>query len=123
MNQGSSRRWPALRGLRCCCWSLVARNCRPVLRCRLETAVPVGTGTELDRLIAPEEERRPGESGFRLVSDGPEGFAIRARAARIAGRSIDVQTYIWNGDTTGLALAYVLLRGGRPRREGAPAGG
>ena len=75
-----------------------------------QTAVPAGTGTELDRLIAPEEERRPAESGFRLVSDGPEGFAIRAMASRIAGRSIDVQTYIWNGDTTGLALAYVLLQ-------------
>jgi cardiolipin synthase C len=66
-------------------------------------------GTELDRLIAAGEERRPGESGFRLVSDGPEGFAIRAQSARLAGRSIDVQTYIWNGDTTGLALASILL--------------
>jgi len=75
-----------------------------------QTAVPVSAGTELDRLIAPEEERHPGESGFRLVSDGPEGFAIRALSSHIAGRSIDVQTYIWNGDTTGLALAYVLLQ-------------
>jgi putative cardiolipin synthase len=75
-----------------------------------QMAVPVSTGTELDRLIAAAEERHPGESAFRLVSDGPEGFAIRAHTARIAGRSIDVQTYIWNGDTTGRALAYVLLK-------------
>ena len=97
--------WLALLLLVAGCAQLPPRPAMPA-----QTAVPVGTGTELDRLIAPEEERRPGESGFRLVSDGPEGFAIRARAARIAGRSIDVQTYIWNGDTTGLALAYVLLQ-------------
>ena len=97
--------WLALLLLVAGCAQLPPRPAMPP-----QTAVPVSTGTELDRLIAPEEERRPGESGFRLVSDGPEGFAIRARAARIAGRSIDVQTYIWNGDTTGLALAYVLLQ-------------
>jgi putative cardiolipin synthase len=75
-----------------------------------QTASAVGTATELDRLLAPLEERHPGESAFRLVSDGPEGFAIRAHVAGIAGRSIDVQTYIWSGDTTGSALAYVLLQ-------------
>jgi putative cardiolipin synthase len=97
--------WLALLLLAAGCAQLPPRPALPA-----EAAVPVGTGTELDSLIAPEEERRPGESGFRLVSDGPEGFAIRARVAQLAGRSIDVQTYIWNGDTTGAALAYVLLQ-------------
>jgi putative cardiolipin synthase len=96
--------WLALLLLASGCAQLPPRPAMPV-----EAAVPVSTGTELDRLIAAEEERHPGESGFRLVSDGPEGFVIRAQAARVAGRSIDVQTYIWNGDTTGLALASVLL--------------
>jgi putative cardiolipin synthase len=99
------RGWPLLLLLAAGCAQLPPRPAMPV-----ETAVPVGTGTELDRLTATQEERHPGESGFRLVSDGPEGFAIRALGAHIAGRSIDVQTYIWNGDTTGLALAYVLLQ-------------
>jgi putative cardiolipin synthase len=75
-----------------------------------EAASPPGMATELDRLLAPPEERHPGESAFRLVSDGPEGFAIRAHVSRLAGRSIDVQTYIWSGDTTGSALAYILLQ-------------
>ncbi len=96
--------WLALLLLASGCAQLPPRPAMPV-----ETAVAVGTGTELDRLIAAEETLHPGESGFRLVSDGPEGFAIRAQSARIASRSIDVQTYIWNGDTTGLALASVLL--------------
>ncbi len=74
-----------------------------------QTALPVGEGTELDALIAPAEARHPGQSGLRLVSEGPEAFAIRAHVARIAGRSIDVQTYIWHGDQTGLAIAQTLL--------------
>jgi putative cardiolipin synthase len=74
-----------------------------------ESAVATGTGTEIDRLIAPAEERNPGQSAFRLVSEGPEAFAVRAHVARIAGRSVDVQTYIWHGDQTGFAMAHVLL--------------
>ena len=74
-----------------------------------EAAVPVGSGTTLDSLIEPAEAKHPGQAGFRLVSTGPEGFAIRARTAAVAGRSLDVQTYIWNDDHTGLYLAYALL--------------
>ena len=101
------RAWPALLLL------LLSAGCaqlppRPAMP--FDAAVPVGTGTELDRLTARQEELHPGQSAFRLVSDGPEGFATRAQAARIAGRSIDVQTYIWKGDTTGVALASVLVQ-------------
>ena len=97
--------WLALLLLAAGCAQLPPRPALPA-----QTAEPVGTGTEIDRLLAPLEERHPGESAFRLVSDGPEGFATRAHVAGIAGRSIDVQTYIWSGDTTGSALAYVLLQ-------------
>jgi putative cardiolipin synthase len=74
-----------------------------------EAAVPVGTGTPLDDLIAPAEAQRPGQSGFRLVREGPEAFAIRSRSALVAGRSLDVQTYIWHEDGTGSFLAARLL--------------
>ena len=37
-------------------------------------AIPPGAGTELDRLIAEPEVRHPGESGFRLVREGPEAL-------------------------------------------------
>ncbi len=74
-----------------------------------QVAVPVGSGTRLDSLIAPEEEKHPGAAGFHLVSTGPEAFAVRARTAHLAERSLDVQTYIWNNDLTGKYLAYALL--------------
>ena len=75
----------------------------------VETAIPAGEGSEVDRLIAPAEARHPGESAFRLLNEGPEAFVIRARSARLAGRSLDVQTYIWHGDLTGAYLAQRLL--------------
>jgi putative cardiolipin synthase len=73
------------------------------------SAVPLGSGSELDRMIAPVEDRHPGQSGFRLVRDGPEAFAIRSRTVLNAGRSLDVQTYIWHADATGVFLAMRLL--------------
>ena len=72
-------------------------------------ALPAGNGTALDGAIADAEARHPGESGFRLVREGPEAFAIRATTARLAGRSLDVQTYIWHPDATGALLAHELL--------------
>ena len=75
----------------------------------LEAAVAPATGTTLDDMIAPAEARHPGASGFRLVREGPEAFAIRSRTALLAGRSLDVQTYIWHADLTGSYLAARLL--------------
>jgi putative cardiolipin synthase len=43
------------------------------------------------------------------VREGPEAFAIRSRTALAAGRSLDVQTYIWHDDGTGAFLALRLL--------------
>ncbi len=86
------------------CASLEPRPDLPV-----QSAIPEGQGTALDERIAPVEAAHPGEAGFRLVREGPEAFAIRARTAKVAGRSLDVQTYIWNSDGTGMALAYRLL--------------
>jgi len=76
----------------------------------IQNAVPLGQGTKLDAAIAPAEAKHPGQSGFRLVREGPEAFATRSRTALAAGRSLDVQTYIWNNDGTGSYLAYRVLQ-------------
>ncbi|MEY2919665.1 MAG: Cardiolipin synthase [Pseudomonadota bacterium] len=86
------------------CSSLAPRPDLPA-----EQAVPVAQGTALDGLLAGAEAAHPGQSGFRLVREGPEAFAIRAHTASVAGRSLDVQTYIWNDDATGAYLAYSAL--------------
>ena len=86
------------------CVSLEPRPELPV-----EVTPPPAATTMLDRLIAPAEEQHPGASAFRLVRHGPEAFAIRARTARLAERSLDVQTYIWHEDGTGGYLGGELL--------------
>lgn len=66
------------------------------------------TGPLNDR-IAPLEEAHPGQSGFRLVSDGRAAFVVRMQSARLAARSLDVQTYIWHADLTGAFLGQQLI--------------
>jgi putative cardiolipin synthase len=86
------------------CASLGPRGDLPV-----QQALPAGSGTRLDSVIGAAEDNHPGQSGFRLLREGPEAFAVRALSARAAGRSIDVQTYIWHADLTGSYLALALL--------------
>ncbi len=73
------------------------------------TAIPVDDDTQLDQIIAPALANHPGQSGFRLLSEGVDAFALRGLSARAAGRSLDVQYYIWHDDLTGRLLALELL--------------
>jgi len=74
-----------------------------------EHAVQVSQDSGLDTVIGSAEALHPDAAGFRLVSDGPAAFAIRARAATLAAHSLDVQTYIWHTDLTGRFLAQRTL--------------
>jgi putative cardiolipin synthase len=60
--------------------------------------------TELDREIAPLVALHGGKTGLLLVPDGVDAFAARALSARRAGRSLDLQYYIWHDDPTGRLL-------------------
>jgi putative cardiolipin synthase len=75
----------------------------------VQQALAAGSGTRLDAAFGDAESLHPGHSGFRLLREGPEAFAVRALSAQAAGRSIDVQTYIWHADLTGSYLALALL--------------
>ncbi|MFC3551170.1 phospholipase D family protein [Lysobacter cavernae] len=66
--------------------------------------------TPIDRVIAPLVVARPGQSGLSLFSDNLDAFAVRAATARSAGRSLDLQYYLWHQDLTGELLLYELLR-------------
>ncbi len=72
-------------------------------------ALPVGQETRLDQVVAPALEARPGQSGFHLVSDGVEAFALRGLSGRAAERSLDLQYYIWHDDLTGRLLALEVI--------------
>ncbi len=70
-------------------------------------ALPVVPGqTALDRELEPLLARQPGKTGAILIPDGLDAFAARAMSARQAGRSLDLQYYIWHDDLTGHLLMY-----------------
>lgn len=68
------------------------------------SVLPAGTDSPLDKLLAPKLVANAGMSGFSLIPNGVEAFALRAMTARAAGRSLDIQYYIWHNDTTGRLL-------------------
>ena len=74
------------------------------------TAMPATErDTALDRLIAPKLQAHTGQSGLMLVTRNLQAFAVRAIAARIAERSLDLQYYYWKDDLTGGLLARELI--------------
>jgi cardiolipin synthase C len=72
-------------------------------------AIAPAEETQLDQLTAPLEARHPGQAAFRLVVEGTEAFVSRVQSARMATRSLDVQSYIWHMDLTGRYFVQELL--------------
>jgi cardiolipin synthase C len=107
----SSARRSRIRGLFAATFALLAGCAQLPVRPELpaESALPPALATELDRRVAPLEDARPGQSGFYLVTVPHEAYALRARTAQLAGRSLDVQTFIWWDDLTGRQLAGEIL--------------
>lgn len=67
-------------------------------------------GTPLDRAISPLTSARPEDAGIVILSDNLDAFAVRAATARAAGRSLDLQYYIWHADFTGNMIHHELLQ-------------
>jgi putative cardiolipin synthase len=62
--------------------------------------------TVLDRELAPLLQRHPGQSGAAYLSDGLEAYAARSIITAQAGRSLDLQYYMWHDDMVGHLLAH-----------------
>jgi putative cardiolipin synthase len=91
---------------------LTACASAPPPRPALEPAsafAPAASTTQLDQRTQAALAAHPGQSGFRLIFDGVEAFALRAMSARAAGRSLDVQYFIWHDDRTGRLLINELV--------------
>ena len=74
-------------------------------------ALPLdGEATDIDRALAPLTAEHPGQTGMVIVADNLDAFAVRVMSARAAGRSLDLQYYIWHPDLTGNLLHAELLR-------------
>ena len=77
---------------------------------RESVAVPQSEQSTLGRQFADAARQHPGDSGFRIISVGADGFRIRAELIDAAQRSLDLQYYIFRGDETGRMLTDHLLR-------------
>ena len=67
----------------------------------LSTAFDDPASTRLGQFFGPAADKHPGLSGFSLLSRGREAFIVRLALADLAERSLDMQYYMWDGDTTG----------------------
>lgn len=74
----------------------------------VSNALPFDTETRLSSAVAPLVKAHPGASGIFPLPDAREAFAARVLLARAAERTLDVQYYIWQADTTGMLLIDAL---------------
>jgi putative cardiolipin synthase len=65
--------------------------------------------TTAGRIFADDIASHPGKSGAILLPGGREALLTRNAMAGIAERTLDVQYYIWKGDTVGLLLIQRLV--------------
>lgn len=65
--------------------------------------------TALGQSLGPELAARPGLTGILPLADARDAFAARVRLIRLAERSLDLQYYIWLGDTSGRLLLKEML--------------
>jgi putative cardiolipin synthase len=76
---------------------------------RATTALAHPETTALGMLVASDLAAHPGKSGFALVTSGREAFVDRYAFAAAAQKTIDVQYFLWNADSTGRHLLAALL--------------
>jgi cardiolipin synthase C len=72
-------------------------------------ALPQTTPTALGAALAAPEAAHPGQSGFRLLATGTDSLQMRIALARAATKTLDMQYYIANEDTTGKLLLGAAL--------------
>jgi cardiolipin synthase C len=66
--------------------------------------------TPIGALFASAAREHGGNSGFRIMSVGVDGFLTRVQMIAAAKRTLDLQYYIFHGDETGRLLTEALLR-------------
>ena len=87
-----------------------ATGTRPDYPRTVSTAFEGFASTRLGQFFGPAADEHPGLSGFSLLSHGREAFIVRLALADLAERSLDMQYYMWDGDTTGRIVVDHVMR-------------
>jgi len=85
-------------------------NRRPGYPRTQSTAFNDPASTRLGQFFGPAADRHPGLSGFSLLSEGREAFIARLALSDLAERSLDMQYYMWDGDTTGRIIVQHVMK-------------
>ena len=72
-------------------------------------AIANHTTTYLGQLFDDATAMHPAESGFALIRKGRPAFTDRIAMTALAEKSLDLQYYIWEADTTGRILSLQLI--------------
>ena len=76
----------------------------------VSTAFEGPVSTRLGQFFGPAADKHPGLSGFSLLGHGREAFIVRLALADLAERSLDMQYYVWDGDTTGRIIVDRVMK-------------
>jgi putative cardiolipin synthase len=71
--------------------------------------LPVNTQSHIGRYVGNQQPEGAELSGFRLLDNGGDALAARLQMIELAEQSVDLQYYIYNGDTTGALIADKLI--------------
>ena len=74
------------------------------------TAFEHTASTRLGQFFGPAADAHPGLSGFSLLSQAREAFITRLALADLAERCLDMQYYVWDGDTTGRIIVDRVMK-------------
>src|SRR5664279_1608869 len=66
--------------------------------------------TRLGRQFEDAARAHDGNSGFRIIPVGADGFLTRMQMINAAERSLDLQYFIFSGDETGRLLTDAVVR-------------
>ena len=83
---------------------------RPGYPRTVSTAFEGFASTRLGQFFGPAADKHPGLSGFSLLSQAREAFITRLALADLAERSLDMQYYMWDGDTTGRIIVEHVMK-------------
>ena len=83
---------------------------RAVIPHKASTAFEDHASTRLGKFFGPAADEHPGLSGFDLLSHGREAFIARLALIDLSERSLDMQYFVWDGDTTGRIIVDHVMK-------------
>lgn len=92
---------------------LLADRLMPEAQGRDSRALPADGTSVLDQAVTSLLGADAGQSAALFLADNLDAFALRALLAREAGRSLDIQYYLWHDDLAGQLLANEALEAAR----------